>query len=104
MRFPPSTVHLGPLTRKFVSGAVWEGTDKFPAWQDWADEVEEALNFLERESHIESFFSVARAGKTPQHRDACLAKTRAAPHLRRNGFRMRSGSPPPVKAARRVTF
>jgi hypothetical protein len=87
-RFPPKDVQLGQLTQQLLVDAKWLGTDQFPAWQVWADDVEEVLTFLQRESRLEAFFSVVRAAQTPQHRDACLAEARGAFHLNRNGFRI----------------
>jgi hypothetical protein len=94
LRFPPQTVKLGPLTRQLLSGATWEGADAFPAWQDWADDVEEVLSFLECERRLGVFLAKCKRAKTPKHRDACLAEARGAFHLSRNGFRVVQWEPP----------
>src|ERR1700722_10159180 len=83
---PPATVRLGPLTQQLLSGARWNGQDQFPAWQVWADDVEQVLNFLEAEGRLPAFMAVIQKVKTPQHRDACLAEARGSFQLVRNGF------------------
>jgi hypothetical protein len=90
---PPSNVNLGPLTQQLRKGARWAGLDQLPAWQIWADDVEEVLEFLKRESRLDAFLAVVQKVLTPQHRDACLAEVRAAFHLARNGFRILEGEP-----------
>lgn len=93
-RFPPKEVRLGQLTQQLLGGARWQGADEFPAWQVWADDVEQVLTFLQQESRLEAFFSTAKNVQTPQHRDACLAEARGAFHLKRNGFRIVRWEPP----------
>ena len=93
-RSAPATVHLGPLTRRLLSDARWQGTDWFPAWQVWADDVEEVLTFLQREGRLEAFLAIIQKVQTPQHRDACLAEARGAFHLARRGLRIVQWEPP----------
>jgi hypothetical protein len=91
---PPTSVRLGPLTQQLLSGARWYGADQFPAWQVWADDVEEVLAFLECEGRLAAFLAVTRKAATPQHRDASFAEARGAFHLARNGFRVVQWEPP----------
>lgn len=94
LKSPPPDVRLGPLTRRLLSGARWQGMDAFPAWQVWADDVEHVLAFLEREGRFGAFLAVIQSVRTPQHRDACLAEARGAFYLSRNGFRIVAWEPP----------
>ena len=91
---PPATVCLGPLTQQLLSSAKWQGTDQFPAWQIWADDVEEVLAFLHKENRLAAFLSDIQKVQTPQHRDALLAEARAAFHLARSGFHILQWEPP----------
>jgi len=85
---PSASVRLGPRTQQLLSGARWSGADAFPAWQVWADDVEEVLVFLQQEGRLAQFLAVTRKVATPQHRDSCFAEARAAFDLARNGFRI----------------
>jgi hypothetical protein len=89
----PSTVQLGPLTRQLLSGANWLGADGFPGHQVWADDVEQVLTFLKRESRLPTFLSIIHKARNPQHRDALLAEARAAFLLARNGFQILQWEP-----------
>ncbi len=91
---PPDTVRLGPLSRQLLSGSRWQGMDCFPAWQDWADDVEDVLTFLQRQGRLEAFLAVIQKVQTPQHRDASLAEARGAFFLARCGFRIVQWEPP----------
>ncbi|HZW92888.1 MAG TPA: hypothetical protein VFF64_08045 [Candidatus Eremiobacteraceae bacterium] len=91
---PPATVRLGPLTQQLLSGARWRGADGFPAWQNWADDVEEVLTFLQQQGRFTHFLTVMQKAQTPQHRDACLAEARGALHFARSGFRIVQWEPP----------
>ena len=85
---PPPDVSLGPLLKQLLSGAKWRGTDAFPAWQDFADEFERILGFLQREGRLEKFLTAIQGVRTPQHRQACLAEAIGAFYLREIGFRI----------------
>jgi hypothetical protein len=91
---PRATVRLGPLTQQLLSGARWRGADGFPAWQNWADDVEEVLTFLQLECRFTPFLSAMQKAQTPQHRNACLAEARGAFHLAQSGFRIVQWEPP----------
>jgi hypothetical protein len=90
---PPPDVRLGPLTQKLLTAAKWQGADKFPAWQVWADDVEQVLAFLQREHRLASFLSTVQKVRSPQHRDARFAEARGAFHLARSGFRILQWEP-----------
>ena len=81
---PPEGVNVGPLTRTVLDGAVWRDESEFPASQDWADEVERVLSFLESEGKFGTFLPRLQTRET--QRDGALAEARAAFFFRRNGF------------------
>jgi len=87
-------VRLGPLTQQLLSTAKWQGTDQFPAFQIWADDVEEILVFLHKENRLAAFLSDIRTVQTPQHRDARLAEGRVAFYLAGGGLRILQWEPP----------
>jgi hypothetical protein len=91
---PPVHVRLGPLTKHFLSGSRWEGADAFPAWQEWADDVEDILVFLQRENRLQAFLATAKMARPARDRDALLAEARVAFHLAMNGFRILQWEPP----------
>jgi hypothetical protein len=91
---PPAAVRLGPLTQQLLGGAKWQGADGFPAWQIWADDVEEVLAFLSKENRLQAFVSDVQKVQTPRHRDALLAEARAAFHLAKGGLRILEWEPP----------
>lgn len=85
---PPANVRLGPLTQRLLSGSKWQGTDRFPAWQVWADDVESVLAFLDRENRLADFLAVIQSARSEQHRNACLAEARGSYFLNQNCFRV----------------
>lgn len=91
---PPSHVRLGPLTQQMLAGALWYGLDRFPAWQVWADDVEQVLAFLQAEGRIAAFLDVIQKAQTPRHRNAFLAEAQGPFQLARNGFRIVQWEPP----------
>jgi hypothetical protein len=91
---PPAYVRIGALTQQLLSGARWRGLDQFPAWQIWADDVEQVLRFLQAEGRLAEFLTMIQGVRTPQHRNACLAEARVAFHLVQNGFRIVQWEPP----------
>ena len=56
---PPPEICLGPLTRTISNGAKWWSEDKFPAWQEWADEVERVLEHLQAQGQFDRFLPVS---------------------------------------------
>jgi hypothetical protein len=90
---PPSDVNIGPLTRSLIAGAKWEGHDAFPAWQNWADDVESIMEFLANNNRFDHFCDLIQKTRTVQHRDAMLAEARGGFYLHRNGFRVLEWEP-----------
>lgn len=88
VRRPPANIRLGPLTQHLLSGAKWKGTDQFPAFQVWADDVESVLAFLDRENRLADFLAVIQKARNEQHRNACLAEARGSYFLNQNCFRV----------------
>jgi hypothetical protein len=89
---PPDDVILGPLTRTVLDGAVWRDASVFPAFQDWADEVEGVLSFLESQRKFETFLPRLRA----RERDGAFAEARVAFFFHRNGFDITDWEPAAV--------
>lgn len=84
-------VILGPLTRRIYCGASWVGKDEFPSSQEWADEVERVLSFLEAKGQFERYLRSLQ-GKLTQ-RDGALAEARVAFFFHRNCFKILSWEP-----------
>jgi hypothetical protein len=84
---PRDAVQLGPLTRTIANAARWLDDDKFPARQEWADEVERVLQHLQSQGVFERFLPRLRDVDAKQ-RDAKLAEARVSFFLFRNGFRI----------------
>jgi hypothetical protein len=82
---PPKEIKLGRLTGSIVAGAHWLDQDNFPAHQQWADDVERVLAFLEAERKLGDFFPRLNR-QNAEHRGAALAEARAAYFLRELGF------------------
>lgn len=81
---PPPDVVLGPLGRRVVDGAPWQPTSAYPARQQWADELERLLEFLQAQGRIESLLPRLR-GKESQLEGA-LAEVRTGFFLHHHGF------------------
>jgi hypothetical protein len=90
---PPPDVNIGPLTRSLIAGAKWQRHDAFPAWQNWADDVESVMEFLVNNSRFDHFRNLIQKTRTVQHRDAMLAEARGGFYLHRNGFRVLEWEP-----------
>lgn len=91
---PPRNVILGTLTRTVLDGAGWRETSKFPAWQEWADELERVLAFLVAQDQFQRFLPRLR-GKESQLEGA-LAEIRFAYFLHCNRFRILEWEPTAV--------
>jgi len=90
---PPSDVNVGPLTRSLIAGAKWQGHDAFPAWQNWADDVESVMEFLANNNRFDHFRDLIHKTRTAQHRDAMLAEARGGFYLHRHGFKVLEWEP-----------
>jgi hypothetical protein len=84
---------LGTLTQRLLSGPKWQGADRFPASQVWADDIESVMAFMDRESRLPAFLAMNQKARTPQHRDASLAEARGSYFLNQNGFRILEWEP-----------
>lgn len=84
-------VMLGPLTKEIYCSASWGDEDEFPSSQEWADEVERVLSFLEAQGQFDRYLPRLR-GKLTQ-RDGALAEARVAFFFHRNGFKLISWEP-----------
>jgi hypothetical protein len=58
-------VILGLFTKEIYCGASWVGEDEFPSSQEWADEVERVLSFLEAQGQFGRYLP-ALQGKLTQ--------------------------------------
>jgi hypothetical protein len=86
---PPKHVKLGALTKRILEGAKLINRDEFPAHQEWADEIEQVLVFLDREGQFKRYLSRLRS----KERDAALAESRFAFFLHNAGFRIKDWAP-----------
>jgi hypothetical protein len=89
----PDDIQLGPLTRTISDGAKWLGEDKFPAWQEWADEVEQILQHTYVTGRFARLLPRLRDVDAKQ-RDSNLAEARASFFFHRNGFSILGYNPP----------
>ena len=90
---PPNDIILGLLTRYILNNAKWESVDQFPAWQGYADEVEQVLRHLEVRGRFKAMYPRLH-DMDVQHRDAALAEARVSFFLDRLGFRILKYDPP----------
>ncbi|HEV2500964.1 MAG TPA: hypothetical protein VGY31_15450 [Terriglobia bacterium] len=75
---------LGSLTNAVKSGAKW--TDEYPAWQKYADEFEELLQFAKKENQFDKYLGALQGSNS--QRDSAIAELRVARHFSDNGFRV----------------
>jgi len=80
----PTNVSLGPLASTVINNAKWNNQDKYPSFQDYADEFETLLLFAQDQGVHQLYFSKLVA--TTRQRDAALDELRVALHFDRNGF------------------
>jgi hypothetical protein len=78
-------IRLKPLSAMLVRDAGWKGKDAYPAWQEYADELEVLLGFLRRQGQLERFWPRLRSPR-PHERDEALQEIRVAYHLSERGF------------------
>jgi hypothetical protein len=90
---PPSYIQLGPLTRTIANRARWLYDDKFPACQEWADEIERVLQHIYVNGKFDEFLPRLRDVDAKQ-RDAKLAEARVSFFFHRNSFRILAYDPP----------
>jgi hypothetical protein len=75
-----------------LDGAAWREASAFPAFQDWADEVERVLAFLEARGVFGDYLPRLRA----REREGALAEARTAFFFHRNGFQITAWEPEAV--------
>ena len=92
---PPDDVNLGSLTRTMLDRAAWRMASVFPATQNWADEVERILCFLDVQGVLDSF--LPRLCARENERDGAMAEARTGFFLARNGFRILRWEPEEVR-------
>src|ERR1017187_1269680 len=51
----PRHLRIGPYLRTVAANAKWRTADEFPSCQEWADEVEKVLAFLDSQDQFERF-------------------------------------------------
>ena len=80
-------IKLGPLSEKLLAGArsTGHGHDEYPAFQEWADELEKLLEFAVSQNQFEHFSNPISKGRAHQ-RDEALVEVRSAFVFSRNGF------------------
>lgn len=90
-----STIKLGPLSEKLLTGArsTGHGHDKYPAFQEWADELEQLLEFAVSQNQFERFGNPISKGRAHQ-RDEAVVELRSAFIFSRNGFPVIAWEPP----------
>jgi hypothetical protein len=92
---PPDDVNIGTLTRSMLDRAAWRAESVFPATQNWADEVERILCFLDVQGVLDDLFP--RLCARESERDGALAEARAGFFFVRNGFRILRWQPEEVQ-------
>jgi len=75
---------LGNLTRKMIRGAKWVGEEHFPAFQEWADEIEILLTHLKAHGQWKKY--LPRLQGEVSQRDGALSEARASLYLESIGF------------------
>ena len=89
---PPNGVHLGPILRPILNSASWSRDSVFPATQNWAEEVERVLSFLDTQGVLKDFWPRLIARELP----GALAEARTGFFFHRNGFRILEWQPEAV--------
>ncbi len=74
---------LGPLTSNLLYPFPWK--DDYPAWQEWADELERLLSFADFQGRMPAFLPRLKTNRKNQ-RDEALNELRVGSFLHRNGF------------------
>jgi hypothetical protein len=82
----PRHLRIGPYLRTVAANAKWRTADEFPSCQEWADEVEKVLAFLDSQDQFERFLPRLSARKG--ERDGALAEAFVGFFFARNGFRI----------------
>jgi hypothetical protein len=101
----PLSVTLGPLTARLKGKASWKDhypEDDYPAWQDFADECESLLGFLQNHGALDRFWP--RLCSKPQQRDEAINEIRVAYYLDSVGYPVIDWNEPVDAAGYSVEF
>ncbi len=80
---------LGPLAQLVKNDARW--TDKYPAWQTYADELETLLEFTKAKGQFDSYRGPLQGSNS--QRDSALMELRVAWHLEQKEFPVTAWKP-----------
>jgi hypothetical protein len=86
-------VNLGPLSQRVLGGARSAGKGEYPAFQEWADELERLLAFAVTQAQFARFETRLSRGRAHE-RDEALQELRTAFFLSHNGFPILKWEPP----------
>jgi hypothetical protein len=86
---PPADVHLGPRTRRLIDRSVWSASSVFPSGQDWADDTERILAFLEAQGVLDAFLRRLLAREW----EGAFAEARVGYFFKCNGFKILEWEP-----------
>jgi len=86
---PPADVHLGPRTRMLINRSVWSASSVFPSGQEWADDTERILGFLEAQGVLDAFLPRLLAREW----EGAFAEARVGYFFKRNGFKILNWEP-----------
>ena len=86
---PPADVHLGPRTRLLIDRSAWSASSVFPSGQEWADDTERILGFLEAQGVLETFLPRLLAREW----EGAFAEARVGYFFKRNGFKVLNWEP-----------
>ena len=81
---------FGPVARRLISSDRW--TDDYPAWTDWAKELDELLKFADDQRRLSEFIPRLESRKTL--RDEALNELRVAYFLHQSRFSIVQWEPP----------
>src|SRR5258708_5501507 len=86
----PGSQLLGPVARSLISTVRW--TDKYPAWDDFAEELDTLLLFAKSQGRLSHFVPRLESRNTQRH--AALNELRVAYFLHQNRFPVKEWEPP----------
>ena len=87
----PNHVKLGPRLREIARGARWQSEDEFPGSQEWADQIEKALRFVEAEGELARYRPRLKARAA--ERQGALSEIQTAHFLHSLGFKIAGWEP-----------
>ena len=87
----PEHIELGRLLREIARDARWQSEDEFPGSQEWADQVEKVLRFVEAEGELARYLSRLKARAA--ERQGALSEIHTAYFLHSLGFNITGWEP-----------